>query len=32
MSKSRLTTVAMAVVAIAIINRIPAAKKVVNGS
>ncbi len=32
MNKSRLTTIAFAVVAIAIINRIPAAKKVVNGS
>jgi hypothetical protein len=32
MSKSRLITVAMAVAAIAIINRVPAAKKVVNGS
>jgi len=32
MTKNRLVTVAMAVAAIAIINRIPAAKKVVNGS
>ena len=32
MTKNRLVTVAMAVAALAIINRIPAAKKVVNGS
>ena len=32
MTKNRLVTVAMAVAAIAIINRIPAAKKVVSGS
>jgi hypothetical protein len=32
MTKNRAVTVVMAVVAMAIINRIPAAKKIVNGS